>query len=150
MNAGVGATTSKFGVARVEEEVLYLKPDVVFAEFSVNDTDNELYYETFEGLVSRILLYENKPALFMFNNVFYDDGHNAQRVHNQVGKYYELPIVSMKESIYGEIITGTISNLHISADNLHPNDLGHELVTGVITNLLEQIYEEAMTNQDKD
>lgn len=149
VNAGVGATTSKFGVARVEEEVLYLKPDVVFAEFSVNDTDNELYYETFEGLVRRILLYENKPALFVFNNVFYDDGHNAQRVHNQVGKYYELPIVSMKESIYVEIIKGTISNLQISADNLHPNDLGHELVAGVITNLLEQIYEEAMTNQDK-
>ncbi len=147
LNAGVGATTSKFGVARVEEEVLSHKPDIIFAEFSVNDTEDELFLETFEGLVRRILLDENKPALFMFNNVFYDDGHNAQRVHNQVGTYYNLPIVSMKESIYAEIAKGSISNLDISADNLHPNDLGHELVAGVIINLLDKIYQKVATNQ---
>jgi lysophospholipase L1-like esterase len=149
LNAGVGATTSKFGVARVEEEILNLKPDVVFAEFSVNDTDNELFFETFEGLVRRILLDDSQAALFMFNNVFYDDGHNAQCVHNQVGNYYDLPIVSIRESIYAEITKGSISNLDISADNLHPNDLGHELIAGVITNLLDRIYEQVVTNQTK-
>ncbi len=149
LNAGVGATTSKFGVARVDEEVLNHKPDVVFAEFSVNDTDDELHLETFEGLVRKILLDSNKPALFMFNNVFYDDGHNAQRVHNQVGVYYDLPIVSMRESIYKEINKGSIRNTDISADNLHPNDLGHELVAGVIINLLEEIYEKVVDNQGK-
>ncbi len=140
LNAGVGATNSKFGVARVEEDILYHHPDVVFAEFSVNDSDNELFMETFEGLIRRILLYKSEPALVMFNNVFYDDGHNAQRVHNQIGNYYDLPIVSMKESLYAEIEKGTIINSEITADNLHPNDLGHKLVAGVITNLLERIY----------
>lgn len=149
LNAGVGATTSKFGVARVEEDVLNHKPDVVFAEFSVNDTDDELHFETFEGLVRRILLDDNQPALFMFNNAFYDNGHNAQRVHNRVGTYYDLPIVSMRESIYSEIAKGSIDKLDISADNLHPNDLGHELVAGVIINLLDRIYEEVVINPGK-
>jgi lysophospholipase L1-like esterase len=149
INAGIGATNSKFGVARVEEDVLSYEPDVVFAEFSVNDTDNDLFQETFEGLVQRILLYKTEPALFLFNNVFYDDGHNAQRVHNIIGKYYDLPIVSMKESIYAEIEKGTIINSEITADNLHPNDQGHKLVAGVITNLLNRIYN-AVTSKNND
>lgn len=140
INVGVGATTSKFGVARVEQDLLSFNLDMIFAEFSVNDTDNSLFMETFEGLIRKILLHFSEPALFMFNNVVYDNGNNAQSVHNKVGIYYELPIVSMKESIYTEIEKGTILNTDISADNLHPNDLGHSLVAGVITNLLEKLY----------
>lgn len=146
-NAGVGATTSKFGVARVEDDLLKTEPDMIFAEFSVNDTANELFMETFEGLVRKILRYKSEPALFMFNNVFYDDGRNAQQVHNKIGIYYELPIVSIRESIYAEIVKGTLKNTDISADNLHPNDFGHQLVAGVITNLLDQIYSSVMKNK---
>ncbi len=144
INAGVGATTSKFGVARVEEDVLLYEPDVVFAEFSVNDEDNELFEETFEGLIRKILLNRAEPALFMFNNVFYDDGHNAQRIHNKIGMYYDLPIVSMKESLYHLLETGVVANTDLTADNLHPNDLGHKLLAEVITNLLDKIYDTVM------
>lgn len=146
INAGVGATTSKFGVARVKEDVLKLKPDVVFVEFSVNDTNEALYQETFEGLIRTILLDRCEPAVFMFNNVFYDDGRNAQQAHNEIGAYYDLPIVSMKESLFGEIYKGSLKNTDISADNLHPNDFGHQLVAGVITNLLDRIYEAGMAS----
>lgn len=140
VNAGVGATTSKFGVARVKEDVLSLRPDVVFVEFSVNDSDDEVFRETFEGLIRTILLDPKEPAVFMFNNVLYDSGENAERVHNEIGEYYDLPIVSMKASIFEEIRRGGLKNTDISADNLHPNDLGHQLVAGVIQHLLERIY----------
>lgn len=150
INAGVGATTSQFGVARVEQDVLSTQPDMVFAEFSVNDENSDFYKETFEGLIRKILLSSNQPALFMFNNVFYNNGVNAQIVHNQIGKYYDLPIVSMKESIYYMIEQGIISNTDISSDNLHPNDLGHELVAGVIKNLLDKIYNAVINDQAAD
>lgn len=149
INAGVGATSSKFGVARVEEDVLIHKPDMVFVEFSVNDEDTSLYQETFEGLIRKLLLSPVQPALFMFNNVFYDDGRNAQRVHNEIGKYYDLPIVSMKESLYREIEKGNLNNTDISADNLHPNDFGHGLVAGVITNLLDLIHEQVVQRKEE-
>lgn len=143
INAGVGATTSQFGAARVDQDLLCHGPDVIFAEFSVNDGNAEFFKETFEGLIRKILLYKTEPALFMFNNVFYDDGRNSQEIHNQVGRYYDLPIVSMKESIYAEIEKGTILRERMTPDNLHPNDLGHELVAAVILNLLEEIYDAA-------
>ena len=43
LNAGIGATTSQFAVARVKEDLLNHDPDVIFAEFSVNDADNEFF-----------------------------------------------------------------------------------------------------------
>lgn len=137
INAGIGATTSQFGVARVESDLLAFEPDVVFLEFSVNDTNNEFFKETFEGTVRKIL--KKQVALFMFNNVQYNDGVNAQQVHNEIGKAYGLPIVTMKESIYAEITAGNINAPDITPDNLHPNDKGHRMVADVICNLLDKI-----------
>lgn len=139
INAGIGATTSQFGIARVQEDLLSYEPDIVFLEFSVNDQKEEKFKETFEGLIRKILLSATEPALFMFNNVEYDTGNSAQKIHNELGFYYDLPIVSMRESIYQEINKGNIVREKMTPDNLHPNDFGHELVAGVIITLLEKI-----------
>ncbi len=139
VNAGIGATTSQFGVARVKSDLLSKAPDVVFAEFSVNDEDTDLFMETYEGLIRTILSADNSPALFLFHNVQYDTGNNAGRVHSKVGYHYQLPMVSMKESIYKELLNGTLLIEEITPDNLHPNDFGHELVAFVITKALETI-----------
>lgn len=139
INAGIGATTSQFGVARAESDLLRYEPDIVFLEYSVNDTNNAFFQETFEGVVRKILSAKQEPALFMFNNVQYNDGVNAQEVHNEIGRFYELPIVTMKASIYGEIEAGRIAAPDITPDNLHPNDKGHRMVADVICNLLEKI-----------
>lgn len=37
INAGIGGTTSQFGVARAEDDLLSKEPDFVIIEFSVND-----------------------------------------------------------------------------------------------------------------
>ncbi len=139
INAGIGGTTSQFGVARVEDDILCHKPDMVFVEFSVNDSNTDKFKETYESLLRKILLTENEPAVFTFNNVQYDDGVNAQDVHNEVARYYKLPIVSMKDSIYQEILFGKYTSLDISTDNLHPNNVGHGLLAEVICNLLNTI-----------
>lgn len=139
INAGIGATTSQFGVARVESDLLSNAPDVVFAEFSVNDEDNDLFMETYEGLIRTILASKSSPALFLFHNVQYDTGNNAGRIHSRVGYHYQVPMVSIKDSIYEELQKGTLLIEEITPDNLHPNDYGHELVAYVITKALETI-----------
>lgn len=142
VNAGIGGTTSQFGVARVEDDVLCHNPDAVFVEFSVNDSNNKKFEETYESLLRKILLYKTEPAVFTFNNVQYDDGVNAQDVHNEVARHYSLPIVSMKDSIYREILLGHFTSEDVSTDNLHPNDVGHGLLADVICNLLETIFDQ--------
>ncbi len=142
INAGIGGTTSQFGVSRVEDHLLKYQPDFVLVEFAVNDDNTEFFKETYEGLVRRICTDDCDPAILLMNNVRYDDGSSAEDMHLQVAKAYQLPMVSMKSTIWPEVESGRIEGSKITPDNLHPNDAGHELVARVITDFLEKVYQE--------
>lgn len=140
VNAGIGGTTSQFGAARVEEDVLRFKPDVVFIEFSVNDENTPHFRETYEGLVRKV--YKSGAAVVLIHNICYDTGYSAEDMHLEIGKHYQLPCVSMKCTIYEDITSGKIQNRDITPDDLHPNDTGHALVANVVKHLLDRVYAE--------
>lgn len=148
VNAGIGGTCSQFGVARAEADLLYAKPDFVITEFSVNDENTEHYRESYEGLIRRVLSYQNNPAVLIVHNVFYNNGYNAQDMHKSIGEHYDIPCVSMKDTIYEAVTAGKIQNREITDDDLHPNDLGHEMVASVIINYLESVYQECVGKTD--
>lgn len=54
VNAGIGGTTSQFGVARADSDLLSKDIDFTVVEFSVNDDDNPHFLETYEGLIRKI------------------------------------------------------------------------------------------------
>lgn len=139
INAGIGATDSQFGCARVEADLLRYQPDFVVVDFSVNDESTEHYLETYEGVIRKIYDSKTKPAVLLLHNVFYNNGSNAQLQHAKVARHYDIPAVSMQSSIYPELLAGRIENRAITPDDLHPNDAGHELVASVITYALEQM-----------
>ena len=140
VNAGVGGTTSQFGAARVEEDVLAFKPDFVIIEFSVNDENTDFYRETYEGLVRNVYGNALDPAVLLVHNMFYDSGVSAEEKHREIGTHYHLPSVSMKPSIYAPIEAGAIDRRELTPDDLHPNSEGHALLAEVITDCLDQIY----------
>lgn len=142
INAGIGGTTSQFGVARADSDFLSQKPDFVIIEFSVNDESTEHFMETYEGLVRKVYGADWKPAVVLVHNVYYHNGANAQLVHGRVGRHYNLPSISMQSTIYPEVVAGRIENRDITPDDLHPNDTGHGLVAEVITYFLEQVREQ--------
>lgn len=144
VNAGIGATTSQFACARLESDLLQYKPDFVLVEFSANDESSKEFKDGYESLVRRILTANNsvdlqETAVVVLNMVQYDTGLNAQVIHNEIAKYYSLPIVSMKESIYKEITMGNLTAADISEDNLHPNDRGHAYAAEIVTTYLEKV-----------
>ena len=155
INAGIGGTTSQFGVSRVRQHVLTEKPDFVLTEFAVNDDNTEFFKETYESLVRVLLKDEKKIGLMLMNNVRFDDGINAEDMHLEIAKRYDVPMVSMKATIWPAICDKTINAPDITPDFLHPNDAGHELVASVIINFLEKVYaeldeEEAPAGYDTD
>ncbi len=139
LNAGIGATDSQFGCARVEADLLRYEPDFVIVEFSVNDESTEHYLETYEGLVRTIYGAKCSPAVLLVHNVYYHNGANSQVMHAKVARYYEIPAVSMQSCIYPEVVAGRIDAREITPDDLHPNDAGHALVASVITYMLEKM-----------
>lgn len=142
INAGIGGTTSQFGVARAKEDLLRYHPDFVIVEFSVNDENNEHFAQTYEGLIRKIYGDSCKPAVLLVHNIRYDNGESAEEQHLRIGKHYGLPSVSMKSTIYEKVKNGSLPVRDITPDDLHPNDEGHELVAGVIDSFLNQAYDE--------
>ena len=108
VNAGIGGTPSQFGVARVEQDVLAYEPDFVVVEFSVNDDNSLFFRETYEGLVRKIYTSKTNPAVLLVHNVFYQTGTNAQDQHEVIGRYYRIPCVSMKTSVYQAVAEGKL------------------------------------------
>lgn len=150
VNAGIGGTTSHFGAARVEEDLLRERPDVVFVEFSVNDDDTAHFQETYEGLVRRILNCSWKPAVILLHNCFYSDGHSAQQIHDRIGAYYGLPRVCMGDVIYPKIESGVFPMKEVTPDGLHPNDKGHAWLAKLIEEQLEEINTWRMAGCSRD
>jgi lysophospholipase L1-like esterase len=143
VNAGIGGTTSAFGAARVEKDVLSYDPDLVVVEFSVNDECTDYFLESYEGLIRKLLYSESAPAVVCLFNFFYENGKTTERLHSKVARHYGLPAASMQGAIYQDILSGKIEDISLlSPDGLHPNDEGHELVSKVLTYLLETLYDE--------
>lgn len=143
VNAGIGGTPSNFGVARVDDDLLCKQPDFCTTEFAVNDDNTPHFMETYEGLVRHILSDERKPGLMLIMNVRYDNMESAEDKHLPVAKYYDVPTVSMKHSVYPLVANGTIPNREITPDDLHPNDVGHRLLANLVIHMLEKIKKEA-------
>ena len=148
VNAGIGGTTSQFGVARADSDLLSKEIDFTIVEFSVNDKDNAHFLETYEGLIRKIYSYRTEPAVLIVNSVYYNDGENAQTQHVKIGKAYDLPCVSMKPTLYEKVQDGTYTSRDVTEDDLHPNDEGHGLMAEVIISLLEMVYEELQSGDE--
>ena len=65
VNAGIGATGSYIGVHRVANDLLSKNPDLVFVEFSVNDTteNTERNKKSYDGLLRTIWKSSTNPAI---------------------------------------------------------------------------------------
>ncbi len=139
VNAGIAGTTSQFGAARAESDLLRYGADFCVIDFSADDDDNAHFLETYEGLVRQMYKYKSAPALLILNSVLCN-GAGAQANHLKVARAYGLPCVSMKPTIYAKVLDGSIARGDITEDGLYPNDLGHQLIADVITGYLDGVY----------
>lgn len=139
VNAGIGGTGSHFGAARAADDLLMYQPDFVVVDFSVNDVENELRLETYEGVLRQILSWPSAPAVLLLNNVYYDTGYTDQDTHNRLGDWYGLPHVSVRDTIRQRMLAGEYTLNQLTADGLHPNDFGHGLIAAEITGFLEEV-----------
>ena len=149
INAGIGATGSIIGVHRVEEQVLSKNPDIVFVDFAVNDKDNKYNKIAYDSLIRRILSHNSKPALievFMSTDVL----KNVQEQQVEIGKRYDVPMVSFRDAIRNEINDGKLKWSEVASDEVHPNDKGHEIISELLINLLESIDKDEDIKEKED
>ncbi len=138
INAGLGGTSSYLGVHRVDEEILSHDPDLVFVEFAVNDTLDGACTNSYENLIRKILLSDSHPALVLLFATN-ETGDSAEEAEAELGRYYELPMISYGKAVLPEVEAGSFTWSEIAEDIVHPNNRGHAIFAGLITMYLEEI-----------
>lgn len=140
LNAGIGGTSSLFGVHRLQEDVLDHKPDFVIVEYGVNDCDHPAQIEAYSNLLHRLLNDESAPAVMLLY-VMGDSGNNNQENQVPVGLHYDLPMISYRDAIWPEVTAGRFAWNEIGADYVHPTDFGHALISELVIAYLTRTYE---------
>ncbi len=145
VKAGIGATGSYLGVHRADRDVLSQNPDVVFVDFSVNDTTENTFRNTnsYDSLMRKLWNAESKPAIVCVGMTM-EDGTAFQNQHLEVAKHYDLPFISYRNAILDVINKGYIKWTDISNDNIHPNVPGHKILSDMIIDYLTEV----MNNRD--
>ena len=140
--AGIGATGSYIGVHRVQRDVLSNNPDIVFVEFSVNDTTENTMrnVNSYDSLLRKIWSSDSAPAVVCIG-MTQENGTSFQNYHYDIAKSYDLPFISYRNAILDVINNGYIQWTDISDDDIHPNTMGHKVLTDIITHYLASVNE---------
>ena len=147
-NAAIGGTDSVYGVHRMRQDLLIARPDIVIVEFSVNDLDVDNVELAYEAMLVRLLMEPQKPGVVIVNTMFYNNGENKQDVHNRIAMKYNLPIISIKNGLWDQLESGQLKSRQLTVDDLHPNDLGHEVMANMIISQLSKMYDKASKEQE--
>lgn len=142
VRAGIGATGSYIGVHRAQRDVTSKNPDLVFIDFSVNDTTEhtERNTDSYDSLIQLLWNSESAPAVVTIAMTM-EDGTSFQRYHSEICKAYQIPMISYREAILDVIKNGHIVWTDISDDNIHPNITGHSVLTEIITAYLQDVID---------
>ena len=138
-NAGLSGTPSKLGILRMQRDLLYSDPDIVFVEFAVNDGSDFTYVEAYESIVRTLLEKDIAPVLLF--SVTKDD-YSAQDYMKKIGEYYDLPMISYCDALRYLFENGRLEWKDFSKDEAHPNPDGHKLIAKMIDYYFDTVTEQ--------
>lgn len=142
VRAGIGATGSYIGVFRADRDVISKNPDLVFIDFSVNDTTEytQRNINSYDSLLRKLWNSSTSPAVVTIA-MTQEDGTSFQQYHADICRAYQIPMISYREAILDVINNGHIKWTDISDDNIHPNVTGHAVLTEIITAYLQDVID---------
>ena len=146
VKAGVGGTSSEFGVIRYERDVLRggtVKPDILVIEFAVNDAGDETEGVPYESLVRKAWNDPGKPAVILLFAVFMDDWNLQERL-SPVGLRYNLPMISIRDAVVPQFYepVPVITKRQYFYDLYHPTNEGHRIMADCIGRLWDEAERE--------
>ncbi|MCR4779885.1 MAG: SGNH/GDSL hydrolase family protein [Ruminiclostridium sp.] len=143
VNAGIGATGSYIGVYRADRDVTCKNPDIVFVDFSVNDTTEHTQRNiaSYDGVMRKLWFSESSPAIVTIAMTM-ENGTSFQQYHSEIAEAYDIPMISYHDAILDVIANGHIVWDDISDDDIHPNIPGHAVLTEMITSYLQGVLDD--------
>lgn len=136
VNAGIGQTNSEYGDKRLQKDLLRYKPDFVITEWANNDAITPEMRASYKRVVQRILAAPNHPAVLM---LFTMDRKWSSAEDNQIpiGRELGVPMIALREAIMPLEKSGKFDPMERTADPIHPNDLGHQIIAQLVAYRLQ-------------
>ena len=158
-NLGLSSTCSHSGAFRLDRHVLGHAPDLLVAEFAVNDDQDARHsYEEavrgIEGIVRRalgedvpvfLILYVNQALLESVRKP--GPAAASLRAHLAVAERYDLPTANVAEALAGAIKDGSMDWKDYGG--VHPNSAGYAFATGLVSAGLEQLLRRPVPKKGK-
>ena len=143
IQAAIGGTDSTLGAFRCERDVCAHKPDLVFFEFSVNDSALDFETALKNAEACFLKLWKSDPTtdivtVYTITKTLSDrmaQGAiwSAKVAHGAVSEYYAVPQIDIGEVLRCRVLTEGSADesdgnwLKYTTDTCHPNDVGYEL-----------------------
>lgn len=147
VNAAVGGTGSDYGLARLREDVLSHRPDLVFVEFAVNDASlpSARRARSYEGVIRELrtaLPASDIVALHTLARNFLSDYESGRwsdvvATHQAICEHYGVPAVNVGLALVEHLASGRRDWAHCFSDEVHPSDAGHAHYAATLIRTLE-------------
>ncbi len=147
-NAGIGATGTVYGAARMGKQVLAYQPDLVLLDFSTNDQDANDYAYSYEAVLRTLAEEKIATIAILYGSRVSDLSNGILRRQNRIHKhlpsliYYKIPAIEFYNTLWDHYLdadgdgenesTDVVQWDDIWADYIHPNTAGHRLAAGAI------------------
>jgi acyl-CoA thioesterase I len=147
-SAGVSGG-SLYGALRARRDLIAYKPDLVFVEFAVNDTnENEIPVKKgVEGLLRQLLVVSQPPEVVMLYATIAQRGVHAEW-HEAIAAHYQVSSINMQDRVWSMIDGGKIKAAEFWPgnsrpatswkDSAPPSDAGHKLYADFIISFLTE------------
>lgn len=139
VNSGIGGTGSVYGALRLQRDAIAHNPDLVIIDFAVNDHLHGADNHALESIVRNLRKRQIAVIILMMT-----DGKGEGGQHNQVpiAQRYGVPAVSYHDPTMWRVQQGQATWKQLSADGVHPTDLGHQWAADYLRGFLDVVKAE--------
>ncbi|HEV2668718.1 MAG TPA: SGNH/GDSL hydrolase family protein, partial [Blastocatellia bacterium] len=153
LNAAINNTGviggSLYGALRARRDVIAYKPDLIFVEFAVNDTnENEITAKkAIEGLLRQLLIVAQPPEVVMLYATSAKRGVHADW-HEAIAEHYQVPSINLQDRVWAMVDGGKIKLTEFWPgasrpaaswkDSVTPSDAGHKLYADLTISFLAE------------
>ena len=132
INAGIGNTGSDLGTERIDADVLSHRPDVLFVEFAVNDSDRECTADMEQIVRKTRTANPQTDIVFLYAVMDWtlprlETGKFPPSVirHEKVAAHYDIPTIALGYEAARKIRLGEWTWKNFSNDACHPTADGY-------------------------
>ncbi|MBO5198923.1 MAG: SGNH/GDSL hydrolase family protein [Lachnospiraceae bacterium] len=152
IQAAIGGTGTELGIFRCDRDLASKKPDLVFMEFTINNSGMDTFeiFANAETILRKIYAANPYAEIVYLHTTSKDRSASIARgevwtpraAFSVIMDYYGILQLDIGEVLRAHVIADGGDWTTVLKDSVHPNDMGYAIYTEAIVNLLKRNLKE--------